>query len=128
MLIDAGTHWRLAWRTFGLYDDGWTRPAAPMTMRVYAAAGQRTAVLRSVAFVLRALPGARHSVTFTTGPGTTRLVVTGNDVQEIVNVCVPPHGYGVLRMSVHGSSPIPGDLATRPRSGGHGAAGSSSPR
>jgi hypothetical protein len=123
LLLYAGKHWRLAWRTFGLYDDGWTRPNTPMTMRVYASAGQKKPVLRAVDFVLRAPAGTRRPVTFTTGGKSSHLVLTNDDVQQIVNVCVPPNGYGELKMSVKGSSTIPGDLASYnasqiPRRGG----------
>jgi hypothetical protein len=112
MLIDAGDHWRLAWRTSGLYDDGWTRPDRPMSMRVYASRGQRRPVLRVVSLVLRAPVGQRRAVTLGSGRNSIHLVATESDTTQNVDVCVPPNGYGELRMTVEGSSAAPGDLAT----------------
>ena len=123
MLIDAGRHWRLAWRTNGLYDDGWTRPDLPVRIRVYPSAGQRGSVLRTVSLILRAPIGERRPVTFRWDGKLVRLGVTESDVTQNVNVCVPPHGHADLTMTVKGSSAIPGDLATyttsnQPRRGG----------
>jgi hypothetical protein len=124
VLIDAGREWRLAWRTFGLYDDGWTVPGAQARMRVYPARGQRTAELRTVAFVLRGSPKGRpRHVSLITPGHVTRAVVGQEDVTEFVPICVPARGYAEIRLGVDGSSAIPGDLATlqdslRPRRGG----------
>ncbi len=112
MLIDAGAHWRLAWQTSGLYDDGWTRPSVPMSMRVYASATQRTPVLRIVSLILRAPVGERRAVTLSSGGKSIHLVATESDTTQNVGVCVPPNGYGELRMGVAGASGAPGDLAS----------------
>ncbi len=53
-LVDVGTSWRLEWLTFGMYDDGWTKPGIPVSVRLYPAPGQRTARVRGVTFILRA--------------------------------------------------------------------------
>jgi hypothetical protein len=123
-LIDAGTHWRLSWLTFGLYDDGWTEPGVPMRMRIYPAPGQKTPTLRTVAFVLRPPAGVSGRAITLSAPGTTtRALMTQADITEFVHVCVPAHGYAEVQLAVDGSSSIPGDLATLaetsvPRQGG----------
>ena len=124
VLVDAGPQWRLAWRTFGAYDDGWTRPGEPVRVRVYSRAGQRKPEIRGLSFVLRAPDGvARRPAAVTVDGKTTPLVVTPDELTQTVNVCVPAHGYADVRLDVTGASPIPGDLATldefnSPRRGG----------
>jgi hypothetical protein len=124
MLIDAGAHWRLAWATSGLYDDGWTRPGVTMRMRIYPYAGQRRPRLRTVAFVLRApVDVPRRPIALSTRGKTVHAVITPDDSDEDVDVCVPADGYAELTLTVDGSSTIPGDLATEaesvePRQGG----------
>ncbi len=113
MLIDAGRLWRLAWLTSGLYDDGWTKPGAIIRIRLYPTAGQRTARLRSVGFVLRAPQDiAKRVVTLSSQGKTTRVIVTPSATDASAQACVPTHGYAEIQMKVNGSSTIPGDLAT----------------
>src|SRR5207247_233859 len=53
-LVDAARPWRTDWLTFGLTDDGWTKPGVVARVRVFAAPGQPTAVSRSLALAIRA--------------------------------------------------------------------------
>ena len=124
VLIDAGTRWRLAWRSLGLYDDGWTRPGVPVHVRVYPRAGQRKPELRTLSFVLRAPDDvARRDATLSAQGKTIHSVVTPDSHTEYIKVCIPADGYADVRLDVRGSSAIPGDLATleqskSPRRGG----------
>ena len=123
MLIDAGSHWRLAWRTYGLYDDGWTQPGIPMRMAIYAKPGQKTPRVRTVALVLRGPSSAPQRAIVLRTPGQLiHAVVTGSSATQFVRVCVPAHGYAELRLTAQGSSHIPDDLETQvppaPRQGG----------
>ncbi len=123
-LIDAGRHWHLSWLTSGLYDDGWTKPGVPMQMRIYPDRGQESPTLRTVALVLRPPIGvARRSITLSTPAKTIHVLMHEADVTEFVHICVPARGYTQLRLTVNGSSSIPGDGATLsesslPRRGG----------
>ncbi len=122
-LIDAGTHWRLAWLTSGLYDDGWTKPSVPMRMRLYPRPGQTRPELRGVAIILRAATGSHAFTLRTDGRSVSGVATPDSDTFKVIQACVPAHGYGELRLDVRGSSEIPGDLATYnqsvlPRRGG----------
>ena len=123
-LIDAGRRWHLSWLTSGLYDDGWTKPGIPMRMRIYPDRGQERPALRTIALVLRVPVGvSQRAITLSTPAQATRVLMHESDVNEFVHICVPAHGYTQLRLTVDGSSSIPGDSATLsesslPRRGG----------
>jgi hypothetical protein len=124
VLVDAGPHWRLAWRTLGTYDDGWTRPGVPVHVRVYPRRGQRHPELRTLSFVVRSPDDVpQRPITFSSEDRKTRVVATPNALTQDVTVCVPVRGYADVKLDVEGSSSIPGDLATlaqstMPRQGG----------
>src|SRR5262249_43488384 len=50
MLIDAALPWRTNWLTFGLYDDGWTKPGRTVRVRVFPVPGQKQALTRTLTF------------------------------------------------------------------------------
>ena len=45
-LTDANEPWRADWMSFGLYDDGWTKPGVTVRVRIFPAPGQRGSVVR----------------------------------------------------------------------------------
>ena len=47
-LIHADRPWRTDWLSFGLYDDGWTRPGVTTRVRVFATPHQHGSVLRGM--------------------------------------------------------------------------------
>src|SRR5207342_2930208 len=47
-LIHATLPWRTDWLTYGLTDDGWTKPGTTARVRVFAQPGQKRAVTRTV--------------------------------------------------------------------------------
>jgi hypothetical protein len=123
-LIAVDKPWRLEWLTLGMYDDGWTRPGVPVRIRLYPARGQRTARVRSVTFIIRGPDDAApRAVTLDAQGHSTRISATPSSTSASLQVCVPARGYAEIRLTVDGSSSIPGDLATlaeslAPRRGG----------
>jgi hypothetical protein len=131
-LILAGSHWHADWLSFGLFDDGWTRPGKTATIRVFSSPVQRGPVTRRLAIGVAAGPRAdRRPFTITSDLGRWRSVATntpgssgnGSTRFAYVDVCVPPGGFGDLHLLVLGRSPIPGDMAnlatfSTPREGG----------
>jgi hypothetical protein len=111
-LIDAARPWRTDWLSFGLYDDGWTRPGVTARIRVFAAPDQHGSAVRTVTFGIRAPEGVAtrpfrlssnlQRVTADAGAGDTTL--------QGVTVCVPQRGYAEVRLSTPDASAIPGDL------------------
>jgi hypothetical protein len=121
-LIDTKRPWRSDWLSFGLYDDGWTRPGITARVRVFALPSQRGPITRSLTFGVRA-PVAARSFTISSNEGVTRATASADTVFETVEVCVPARGYADVRLRAAGSSAIPGDQASyatsvQPRSGG----------
>ncbi len=51
-LVEADEPWRAAWISFGLYDDGWTKPGVTARIRVFPYPGQRRARIRVFAFAV----------------------------------------------------------------------------
>jgi len=122
-LIDVGTPWRLEWLTSGLYDDGWTKPGVPVTVRLYPAPGQQTPRIRTVTFIMRAPTSSQRPVEISAQGHSVQATVTVSSTSASTNVCVPTHGYAAIRLHVSGASSIPGDQATladseTPRRGG----------
>jgi hypothetical protein len=119
VLTEATEPWRADWLSFGLYDDGWTKPGTPLRVRVFAAPGQRTAITRYVTFQAQPPdPVAERPFTVTSNLETRREVATNTHTTLVgsVRVCVPPKGYAEVRLSTPESSYIPGDQRDEPSS------------
>jgi hypothetical protein len=120
MLIHAATPWRADWLSFGLYDDGWTKPRVPGRVRIFALSRQRGPLLRYLSFQIWA-PGGVARRPFTVRSNLqTRQGVAGSATAFVnaVHVCVPAHGFADVSLSTPDSSSIPGDLATEAQSVG----------
>jgi hypothetical protein len=111
-LIDAGRTWRTEWLSSGLTDDGWTRPGVTARVRVFAAPGQRRNEIRFLTFGVR--PGGvdGQPVSIVSNAQTRRGIgIPGGKTSfETIRVCVPPRGFGEVRLSTPVTSWIPGDL------------------
>jgi hypothetical protein len=123
-LIDATRPWRTDWLSYGLYDDGWTRPGETARVRVFAIPSQTGSIMRTVTFGVRAPSGIdSRAFDLSSNQGAVRAVATGDTLFQGINVCVPEGGYADIRLRVAQSSAIPGSLATyesslAPRTGG----------
>ena len=114
--------WHADWVSYGLYDDGWTRPDTPARIRVFAAPGQRRAVTRTLTLALLA-PGdvASRPAVLRSNEGRWTVVAAQNAAQQAVTVCVPAGGFTDVTLTASASSPINNDQATpegQPRNGG----------
>ena len=101
LLVNATRPWRTDWLTFGLTDDGWTRPGVPARIRVFAAPGQRTAVSRTLSLAVRApesAPRAQFTVRSSVASWQDDEANTGTVVGTI-RVCVPRTGYTDVSVS-----------------------------
>jgi hypothetical protein len=112
MLIDAGPHWRADWISFGLYDDGWTKPKTTARFRIFARPGQKLAELRYLSILTRPPDDvARAPVTIRSNLGTwTGTATNTGTLAESVRVCVPPRGWTEVRLATPLDTSIPGDL------------------
>jgi hypothetical protein len=115
VVTEAEQPWRTDWLSFGLTDDGWSRPGVPVTVRVFAEPGQRGPRIRSVAFGMRAPEDvATRPVDFRTNlehEGGT--ATNGATAYRVINACVPAKGYADYRITVSGSSPVYGDMRSQ---------------
>jgi hypothetical protein len=111
-LIRAEEPWRTDWLTFGLTDDGWTKPGVTARVRVFAPPGQQRARIRTVQIALRA-PGnvARRPVEIESNSARWQGVAMPGTTRQSVEVCVPAHGFSDVFLAARGSSTIPGDQA-----------------
>jgi hypothetical protein len=118
MLIDAGKAWRTDWLSYGLYDDGWTRPGVTVRVRVFAAPGQRRSLIRYVTFQLRPPDDIEsRPIDIVSNLETWHLVATNTQtLVKTVRVCVPPRGFVQVRLRTPDTSAIPGDLRDLPSS------------
>jgi hypothetical protein len=101
LLVDAARPWRTDWLTFGLTDDGWTRPGTVARIRVFAAPGQPTAVSRSLSLAIRA-PDTAPRTTFTVRSDVARWQddeANAGTVVGSIRVCVPRTGYTDVLLS-----------------------------
>ena len=111
-LIDAAMPWRADWLTYGLTDDGWTKPGVTARVRVFAQPGQRRPVSRFLTFQIWTptdVPSRPYRIASSleqvAGAATNRHTVFAR-----VRVCVPAHGYAEARVSSSGHSMIYGDM------------------
>jgi hypothetical protein len=111
LVIRAVMPWRTDWLSFGLYDDGWTRPRTRARIRVFATPGQRTALIRTLTVQVRSPVDIPHRA-FELAWDHHSLrgdAVSGNSVSERIELCVPAHGFAEVRLTTPVSSSIPGD-------------------
>jgi hypothetical protein len=112
ILTDAYEPWRADWLSFGLYDDGWTKPGVAVRVRVFANPGQRGPVTRFVTFQAQPpQPVAERPFTVTSNLETRQEDAsnTHTTLVQSVRVCVPPRGFAEVRLTTPDSSYIPGD-------------------
>jgi hypothetical protein len=94
--------------TFGLYDDGWTKPGRPARIRVFATRTMTRPRLRYLG--LGVLSTTERPFTIASNRQRVHALANGGDrVFNIVAVCVPPHGYSDVRLTSRGRSQIYGD-------------------
>lgn len=113
LLIDAGSHWRSDWLTFGIDSDGFTIPGQRGTIRAYPFPGQKRPRLRSFTLYLDAV-GARVGAAFRSNDGHWSVDLQPHaDTTQVVSVCVPAHGYADVTVDPRGAGQVWGDLATK---------------
>jgi Dolichyl-phosphate-mannose-protein mannosyltransferase len=124
-LLRAEQPWRAQWLAFNLYRDGWTIPKVPGTIRVFARPGVSTAERRFVTLSVRAPNGvAPRPFSFRSNDSAWSGRVDTQPQSRQLSVCVPPKGFGDLRVTAPQYSPIYGDPRSEPsfvsyaRSGG----------
>jgi hypothetical protein len=111
-LTKVSEPWHADWLSFGLYDDGWTRPGATVRVRVFPRPGQHQPLTRFVTFQVQTPPlVAQRPFTVSSNLETRRLnaTITHTTFVQSVRVCVPAHGYAEVRLRTLDSSSIPGD-------------------
>jgi hypothetical protein len=102
--------WRADWVSYGLYNDGWTRPGKVATIRVFADATQVGPVLRTLTVTLLLPDGVpARPVSLRSDRGRRRLDVTAATQDQQVQVCVPRRGHADVSLGAAGSSSIYGD-------------------
>jgi hypothetical protein len=112
-LVDADRPWRAEWVSFGLYDDGWTKPGVTARLRIFAAPGQHRPVVRRFAFAVRAPADvASRRVRIVSNIDRWAADVTPATATESIAVCVPARGYTEIRVRTPVASQIPGDVST----------------
>jgi hypothetical protein len=112
VLVNATRPWRTDWLTFGLTDDGWTRPGVPARIRVFSAPGQRTPVSRTLSLAVRPpddAPRSRFTVRSNVATWQDDEANTGTVVGTI-RVCVPRRGYTDVRISTPLAAQTYGDM------------------
>jgi hypothetical protein len=105
--------WHADWVSYGLYDDGWTRPGKRARIRVFAAPGRHGAVTRTLTIALLA-PGnvTAQPALLRSNEGRWRVVAGQNAAQQAVTVCVPAQGYADITLTTARSFPVSGDQRT----------------
>ena len=113
-LMNVDQPWRAQWLSFGLYDDGWTKPGTTARIRVYPNPGQHGAHTHFFVFAVRPPDDvASRPVQVVSNIGRwAGNVSNAATTSASVNVCVPAHGYAEIRISTPDASAIPGDAAT----------------
>lgn len=125
-LIRAEQPWRADWLTFGLYDDGWSKPGTTASVRVFSTGEQRGPVTRYLTIQLRA-PGQVVGRPFRVVSNMSEWDGKADEetIRSQLPVCVPAGGFADVRISTPDHSPIYGDPTTSvsvaaPREGGVG--------
>lgn len=114
VLTRAEMPWRAQWMSFGLYDDGWTRPNETARIRIFATPGQAQPEMRYLTFFARPpsddLPRVVRIVS--NADRRVMLVTNATAAPTQVPVCVPPRGYAEVRITSKANSDIPADLGS----------------
>jgi hypothetical protein len=119
LLIRAEEPWRTDWLTFGLYDDGWTKPGATARIRVFATPDQHGARYRNLQIAFRSPDDvASRPVEIESNAARWQGDATPVTGRESVEVCVPAHGFSDVFFAARGSSTIPGDQADQTQAQG----------
>ncbi len=112
VLTHADEPWRADWLSFGLYDDGWTKPGVTARVRVFPAPGQRGPITRFVTFQVQTpVAVAERPFTVSSNLETRHEDATNAHTTFVpsVRVCVPARGFAEVRLATPDSSSIPGD-------------------
>jgi hypothetical protein len=125
MVIVAEKPWRAEWLTYGLTDDGWTRPGQTARVRIFATPQQKGPVIRTLTLGVQA-PTDVASRPFRVASNRAVVRSVANDadrVLAVVQACVPAHGSTDVRLTARGHSPTYGDprnagTASEPRQAG----------
>jgi hypothetical protein len=108
-IVRAGEPWRAAWLTYGMYDDGWTRPHRVARVRLFGFAGQTHPVIRTLTLGIQA-PVASRPFTVVSNRKTVRGLANGGDrVLAVVTACVPAGGFTDVTIRTPDASPTYGD-------------------
>jgi hypothetical protein len=110
-LIQAAMPWRTDWLSFGLYDDGWTKPDITTRIRIFSQPTQTTPVIRYLTLGVSAPTGvASRPFQVVSNRDVVNAVANGQDrVVESLHVCVPASGFSDVRLTVPTASVIYGD-------------------
>ena len=104
--------WRADWVSYGLYDDGWTKPHETARIRVFSLPNQKGRALRWLTLRLLAPEQvAPRAVSIRSDAGSWQFDVTSASIQQQVSICVASHGYADLTVNTAGFSQIAGDPA-----------------
>jgi hypothetical protein len=111
-IIEAERPWRAAWKTYGLYGDGWTKPGLDGKVRVFAFPGQEGSVKRALLLAVRApFELERRPFHVVSNLDEWHADALGEaKVERIVEVCVPAGGYADVRISTPEHSLVYGDM------------------
>jgi hypothetical protein len=111
-LIDTGGgRWRANWITFGLYDDGWTKPGVTVRVRVFPRPGAAGPELRTLELhFLSPVDGRAVDVVSDRGRWHGTVSASQGTTVADVPVCVPAHGFADVRIDAQGATPIHGDM------------------
>ena len=114
LLVDAGRSWRADWLTYGLTDDGWTKPGVTARLRVFGRPGQRGPRLRYLTLQVWAPDDiARRPFRLASNAESVAGEATNaHTVFVRIRVCVPP-SFAEVRIRTRESSPIYGDMRDR---------------
>lgn len=112
LLIKAAMPWRAEWLTFGLTDDGWTKPGVAARVRVFAFPGQQRSVTRTLTLGVRAPfdVDTRPFRAISNRDEQRAVAVKHGRVLVTLPVCVPAHGFSDVRIPAPESSATFGDL------------------
>jgi hypothetical protein len=114
--------WHADWVSYGLYPDGWTRPATPARFRVFPVPEQTQPLLRTIHLTLQAPDNATRPASLVSNAGDWQGAIGAAQTVQ-TTVCVPAHAPADVTLTVRGWSGVEGDPSTsitvlEPRSAG----------